>query len=405
MKTKAFTSAFQEANSLFSLTDKERLSTCKYTEDFTRKKGSKGCKEIKSLRAKSKCQGKRTPHKKSSASKSDEVCSLTSLLSKSAVDLEKTIEPNFDVNCDGVVGLVGPPMVKPKTTRKKRKKREGSPSLTSFQKGRDIETSSKTRKRRGPKRKESNNSSSSTAQEKVKSNTTIPDYFPALCKDSSVHSSPSNASALHKESSVYSCPSNNLTLCKESSLHSNTSAPCKESSVHSCPSYTSAPCKESSVYNNKHCTQNSTYQKHLPMHTCVNVNMNSRNSTACVCTTPTTGNSIESGPHEDFMSASINSLNDQAVPYIEDSEAQVLEELKKIEDMLSMFEENASTGFKEYIAVQKNDVDTHYMESVQGEIDIIEGKCCTVEPLYKGHIGTLETVLYIEVVLNSEVIL
>ena len=28
----------------------------------------------------------------------------------------------------------------------------------------------------------------------------------------------------------------------------------------------------------------------------------------------------------------------------------------------------------------------------------------TVEPLYKGHIGTLETVLYIEVVLNSEVI-
>ena len=25
-------------------------------------------------------------------------------------------------------------------------------------------------------------------------------------------------------------------------------------------------------------------------------------------------------------------------------------------------------------------------------------------PLYKGHIGTLETVLYIEVVLNSEVI-
>ena len=27
-----------------------------------------------------------------------------------------------------------------------------------------------------------------------------------------------------------------------------------------------------------------------------------------------------------------------------------------------------------------------------------------VEPLYKGHIGTLETVLYIEVVLNSEVI-
>ena len=28
----------------------------------------------------------------------------------------------------------------------------------------------------------------------------------------------------------------------------------------------------------------------------------------------------------------------------------------------------------------------------------------TVEPLYRGHIGTLETVLYIEVVLNSEVI-
>ena len=28
----------------------------------------------------------------------------------------------------------------------------------------------------------------------------------------------------------------------------------------------------------------------------------------------------------------------------------------------------------------------------------------TVEPLYKGHIGTLEQVLYIEVVLNSEVI-
>ena len=27
-----------------------------------------------------------------------------------------------------------------------------------------------------------------------------------------------------------------------------------------------------------------------------------------------------------------------------------------------------------------------------------------VEPLYRGHIGTLETVLYIEVVLNSEVI-
>ena len=26
------------------------------------------------------------------------------------------------------------------------------------------------------------------------------------------------------------------------------------------------------------------------------------------------------------------------------------------------------------------------------------------EPLYRGHIGTLETVLYIEVVLNSEVI-
>ena len=27
-----------------------------------------------------------------------------------------------------------------------------------------------------------------------------------------------------------------------------------------------------------------------------------------------------------------------------------------------------------------------------------------MEPLYKGHIGTLETVLYIEVVLNLEVI-
>ena len=27
-----------------------------------------------------------------------------------------------------------------------------------------------------------------------------------------------------------------------------------------------------------------------------------------------------------------------------------------------------------------------------------------MEPLYKGHIGTLKTVLYIEVVLNSEVI-
>ena len=27
-----------------------------------------------------------------------------------------------------------------------------------------------------------------------------------------------------------------------------------------------------------------------------------------------------------------------------------------------------------------------------------------MEPLYKGHIGTLEIVLYIEVVLNSEVI-
>ena len=27
-----------------------------------------------------------------------------------------------------------------------------------------------------------------------------------------------------------------------------------------------------------------------------------------------------------------------------------------------------------------------------------------MEPLYKGHIGTLETVLYIEVVFNSEVI-
>ena len=27
-----------------------------------------------------------------------------------------------------------------------------------------------------------------------------------------------------------------------------------------------------------------------------------------------------------------------------------------------------------------------------------------MEPLYKGHIGTLETVLYIEVVLNSEAI-
>ena len=27
-----------------------------------------------------------------------------------------------------------------------------------------------------------------------------------------------------------------------------------------------------------------------------------------------------------------------------------------------------------------------------------------MEPLYRGHIGTLETVLYIEVVLNSEVI-
>ena len=27
-----------------------------------------------------------------------------------------------------------------------------------------------------------------------------------------------------------------------------------------------------------------------------------------------------------------------------------------------------------------------------------------MEPLYKGHIGTLETVLYIEIVLNSEVI-
>ena len=26
-----------------------------------------------------------------------------------------------------------------------------------------------------------------------------------------------------------------------------------------------------------------------------------------------------------------------------------------------------------------------------------------MEPLYKGHIGTLETILYIEVVLNSEV--
>ena len=26
-----------------------------------------------------------------------------------------------------------------------------------------------------------------------------------------------------------------------------------------------------------------------------------------------------------------------------------------------------------------------------------------MEPLYRGHIGTLETVLYIEVVLNSEV--
>ena len=28
-----------------------------------------------------------------------------------------------------------------------------------------------------------------------------------------------------------------------------------------------------------------------------------------------------------------------------------------------------------------------------------------MEPLYRGHIGTLETVLYIEVVLNSEVII
>ena len=27
-----------------------------------------------------------------------------------------------------------------------------------------------------------------------------------------------------------------------------------------------------------------------------------------------------------------------------------------------------------------------------------------MDPLYKGHIGTLETLLYIEVVLNSEVI-
>ena len=27
-----------------------------------------------------------------------------------------------------------------------------------------------------------------------------------------------------------------------------------------------------------------------------------------------------------------------------------------------------------------------------------------MEPLYKGHVGTFETVLYIEVVLNSEVI-
>ena len=27
-----------------------------------------------------------------------------------------------------------------------------------------------------------------------------------------------------------------------------------------------------------------------------------------------------------------------------------------------------------------------------------------MEPLYKGHIGTLENVLYVEVVLNSEVI-
>ena len=27
-----------------------------------------------------------------------------------------------------------------------------------------------------------------------------------------------------------------------------------------------------------------------------------------------------------------------------------------------------------------------------------------MEPLYRGHIGTLETVLYIEVVLNSDVI-
>ena len=27
-----------------------------------------------------------------------------------------------------------------------------------------------------------------------------------------------------------------------------------------------------------------------------------------------------------------------------------------------------------------------------------------MEPLYRGHIGTLETVLYIEVILNSEVI-
>ena len=27
-----------------------------------------------------------------------------------------------------------------------------------------------------------------------------------------------------------------------------------------------------------------------------------------------------------------------------------------------------------------------------------------MEPLYRGHIGTLETVLYIEVVLNSQVI-
>lgn len=181
--------AIQEADSLESQTDYDRLATCKYIPSTTRVKVSRRRKKLKEEEAEQSTKVDKHNQKRKAnftqAVKSSEMCdsktsidNLEKILSNSTLTLKEFIQTNFKIDSNGVLSLVATPELaegplmtsahKKRTGKLPRKKVERRKE-TSSQQG-TAPQNTKPMEKRGRKRKKTKSIS-------PKISPTIPDYF------------------------------------------------------------------------------------------------------------------------------------------------------------------------------------------------------------------------------------